>query len=505
MTLSITPASRTMPVTRPGRRAGLVIALLGVFAGAVTMIGAGVPSYWGDEAASVISAQRPLASLWSELLHVDAVHGMYYLLLHVWVSFAGTTEAAVRFPSAVAAGFAVAGTAALGRELFGMRVAVLAGLTAATIPQLTRMAVEARSYALTMAVAVWLTWWLVRLIRRGETRRRMWAIYPIGAALSIVLFMYLALMVIVHVVVVATMHPTRPVARVWIRSLACAGAAALPLIVLATSQQGQVAFLAHRHYATFANVIGRQWFGAWYIATLAWALIVVGVVTTLRHPAREPDRGSALVVWTWLALPTAVLLCGNAWLHPMYNMRYLTFCVPAAALAIALGVDGLSRLVRGPRLRTAVAVSLIAALAAVSAPTFAAQRTPYAKDGGSDLRQVADAVRQHGLPGEAIVFDESTKPRLERRLAIDLYPTAFAGLDDVALRTRAADTTGLWDRVAPLDALSADLLPHPVVWAVEAAHTGSRDIATLTALGYRVTETIRLHRTDLYRLTKDRS
>lgn len=44
-----------------------------------------IPSFWGDEAASVISANRPLDSLLEMLGHVDAVHGVYYFALHAWV------------------------------------------------------------------------------------------------------------------------------------------------------------------------------------------------------------------------------------------------------------------------------------------------------------------------------------------------------------------------------------------------------------------------------------
>src|SRR5690349_12244541 len=59
--------------------------IVGVVAAALGYVGAGIPSYWGDEAASVMSAQRSWSSLALELGRIDAVHGLYYALLHAWI------------------------------------------------------------------------------------------------------------------------------------------------------------------------------------------------------------------------------------------------------------------------------------------------------------------------------------------------------------------------------------------------------------------------------------
>src|SRR3954469_22800654 len=96
------------------RRLAPAIAL-GFVAAVLGFAGSWIPSYWGDEAASVMSASRPFSSLASELTKIDAVHGAYYAFLHVWVNLFGTSELATRLPSAVAVGFMVAGTVVLVR------------------------------------------------------------------------------------------------------------------------------------------------------------------------------------------------------------------------------------------------------------------------------------------------------------------------------------------------------------------------------------------------------
>lgn len=508
MTATIVAPSPSPGAPERARRLspGWTIAGLGAAGCAGSMIGIGVPSFWGDEAASILSAERPLPSLVGELMHVDAVHGLYYIFLHFWIGALGASETAVRFPSTVAAGFAIAGTVALGWELFGPRVAVFAGLAAIAVPELTRMAIEGRSYAIGMAAAVWLTWLLVVLVRRCETRKRMWALYAVGTGLSVVLFMYLGFMVIVHLVVLVVKRPSRRVIQAWLEALLVAAAVALPLVVVALNQQHQIAFLAHRHYATFTNVVVRQWFGTWYAAAIGWALILAGAATTALHRGSKHQAGrNAIIVWAWLLFPTTLLLAGNTWLHPMYNMRYVAFCVPGVALGVAIGIDGLASLAPNRRIGRVIAMSMAIGLIVACVPRFVAQRQPYAKDGGSDLSQIANAVGEHAARGDAIVFDESVKPRLKPRLALDLYPDEFAGLDDIALLAPAANDAGLWDRVSALGTLGTQVISHRVVWAVEAKQSSSTDLDVLAAFGYQVIDTITLHRTVLYELVKESS
>src|SRR6478736_1674693 len=120
---------------------------LGVIGAAVGFAGSWIPSYWGDEAASVMSASRPLDGLVTELSKVDAVHGVYYALLHVWISLFGTSEVATRLPSAIAVGLMVAGTVVLARQFARRRLAILAGVVCIVLPRSTYLATEARSYA----------------------------------------------------------------------------------------------------------------------------------------------------------------------------------------------------------------------------------------------------------------------------------------------------------------------------------------------------------------------
>ena len=494
------------PAVVPSVRRVPVPWLLGLLGAVVGFAGAWIPSYWGDEAASVMSAERSWSSLAGLLGNIDAVHGLYYALLHVWVGAFGASEPATRLPSAVAVGLMVAGTVILAREFAGERVAVIAGVVAIVLPRTTSMATEARSYAMGAAAAVWLTVLLVRLVRR---RRGIggWGGYAVAAAACIYLFLYLGLILVVHGIYVTVVHRDR--LRAWLGSCAAALILALPIIALGYHQRTQIAFLARRDYATVRNVLVSQWFGTTVVAVIGWLLLAAAVATFIGAAARRsgalaPSRRLTGLALSWLLLPTAILLLGNATVSPMYNVRYLSFCVPAVALLIALGAEGigarLARPVRGPSTVVLIAVLVLSCL-----PVYAHQRTPWAKDGGSDWSAVAAYISANATTGDSVIFDQATKPSRDPRIMLSLYPTGFAGLRDVALALPYAERTQLWDAVVPnADAVAADRTLTSV-WAVElpAATGRPADIALLLHHGFTLETAQRVHRTTVYHLIKE--
>ena len=495
----LAPARRSSLATRVlVRRPALLLGILGTIIG---FVGSWIPSYWGDEAASVMSATRSLPSLAAELTTIDAVHGVYYAFLHFWMGAFGASELSTRLPSAIAVGFLVSGTVVLTRMFSGTRVAVVVGIVLILLPRTTSMATEARSYALGAAATVWVTVLLVRLLRNRIGSISGWFAYGAAMAASIYLFLYLGLLLLVHAAVVILAY--RSQLRVWARGAAIALVLSAPIVVVGYAQRDQIAFLARRNYATALNVFGSQWFDSLPVAALAWALIVVALVAaflTFRRMRHLP--GLTVLATVWLVLPTSVLLIGNATVSPIYNVRYLTFCTPAAAILIGLGIVALTRALR-PRARPVLAATLVLLLAGLCLPTYLAQRAPFAKDGGSDLRQVADYIGATAVPGDAIVFDQETKPSRDPRLALRLYPTQFTAVSDVALITPYDQTRGLWDDTAHIGDL--DLGSYSTVWAVELEPTSPLppDVSYLTSHGFTVESTALINRTTIYRLVRN--
>lgn len=87
---------------------------IAVLAAVISGAWASRPSLWFDEGATIsASASRTLPELWSLLGHIDAVHGLYYLLMHGWFAIFPPTELWSRLPSCLAIGAAAAGVVVL--------------------------------------------------------------------------------------------------------------------------------------------------------------------------------------------------------------------------------------------------------------------------------------------------------------------------------------------------------------------------------------------------------
>lgn len=514
---------------------------VGVLAALIGFWGAWIPSYWGDEAASVMSAVRPLRSLPAELLHVDAVHGVYYLLLHGWVDLFGTAEASTRAVSAIAVGLAAAGIVLLGARWWNPATGTVAGLLFALLPRTTDLAIEARSYALSIAAAVWLTVWIASIIRRGGARRLEWIAYAVATAASGALFLYLLFLPAVHLVaaltaarvgsdpaVDATRAARRRVLRSWIRAATGAAVLSLPFVAVSLAQKDQVAFIANRGYLTLQNILATQWFAAPDTAALLWIPLLLGIAASLLHLGTGPLGGlgrgldplahdAALLgphapravpaLWpalTWLVLPTAALVLLDVLVAPTYNMRYTAYSLPAATLLMGAGIVALSGwIARGRRTAVPLIVCGILAIAVAVAPHFQYQRGEFAKDGGADFRAAAETIAAGAQPGDALLFGESVRPSRNPRLVYRLYPERFAGMLDPQLRVAYDRKAGLWDTLAPVSDVAPALTARRV-WLIErpaAGHTAA-DTLTLMNAGYRLVQRTTLPRTEVLEFEK---
>jgi len=500
---------------------GPTAAVLGALAAFVTWLGSWNPSYWGDEAATVLSAERSIPALFAELSHVDAVHGLYYLGMHFWIQLFGASELSTRLPSALAVGALVAGTVMLGTRLAEVRFGILAGVACAVLPRTSFLATETRSYAIGTAIAVWIMVFFVGLWRRRELRRWPWLVLGALIASASYLFLYLVLLAVVQGAVLLASERGRALLRRWVQSLAVTAAGAAPIGLIAYAERHQVAFLAKRHYVTAQNVLVNQWFGMPGITVACWGLILLGLgvfvmgwragSTVAVLDRRRSDREVLLVGAAWLVLPTALLVLGNA-ISPMYNTRYLSYSAPAAALLIAFGAMTVTRIAvkaaADRRIRmSAVAVLgvVVVALAALATPDYLRDRGPFAKDGGSDMRQTADYIATHAQPGDAVVFDQSPKPSRRPEMAYRLYPQQFAAVTVPELLTPYYRRDSIWDRMEPIASIRSELASAPSVWAVELPKGSDipGDIQDLTAHGYRIVSTQLINRLEVFQLQKE--
>ncbi|MFD9356822.1 hypothetical protein [Streptomyces sp. NPDC060031] len=373
---------------------------------------------WRDESVTWQAAHRPLGGLWELLGQVDAVHGLYYLLLHgvfaVWDTaglpggLPGGGLWALRLPSVAATALAAAGVAAVGHRLAGERAGLIAGLAYAVAPPVQMYAQEGRSYALVAAAVVWATYLMLR---------ERWVAYAGVLLLGCWLHEFAVLALPAHGFAAWR-------SRGWRWSAGAVAAGLLPLALVSARQaQQQLGWLGRP---------GWQDWAAYGLAAVAALLLARGA-----SAPRELVR---------IALPLALLppglLLAVSLVHPWYVDRYVLYALAGLALLAGARLGA----ARGP-----LPWLLVAALLVPFGWWSAWLRTPESRK--DDVLAVAAAVRERARPGDAVLFLPS-----RRREWLLSSPRVYGSLRDVALERSPAASRSLQGTERPAPEIRAALL-----------------------------------------------
>jgi mannosyltransferase len=325
-------------------------------------------SMGNDEVATRWAALLSLRELAHLLSNVDAVHGLYYLIMHAWVAV-GSSPTALRVPSVIAMTVAAALVAVLARRLTGSPwPALFAGIFMALTPTISYYAQTARSYAMVLACVVAMTIVLVRALdveaAGGDPRqvRRWWIGYAALVTLSSYLNEMALLVLAAHAVTVLVARPGRRVFERWFTSGAIGAVLVLPLLALSVKERGAIGWIP-RPGLNALRILFHDYFGATdVVALLLLACAVVAVLPERAarrapSPATAPDGattstapdGATTTPW-WrggvslpsvaaplLVIPAFLLLAESRVLHPLYADRYVLYGEAGAALLAGAG------------------------------------------------------------------------------------------------------------------------------------------------------------------------
>ncbi|MFG2002423.1 glycosyltransferase family 39 protein [Spirillospora sp. NPDC048911] len=403
------------------------------------------PAFWRDETVTIGVAERSPAEIVRLMGHIDAVHGLYYLLMHPVVTLFGPGEIAMRAPSVMAAAVAAGMTALLGARLADARVGLVAGVLVAVSPAISRYAQEARQYALATALAVVSTYLLVRAAEKGD--RRWFAGYAVSVAVLGWLQVFYLLLLPAHAVMVTTAHErVRLLLRRWAVAVASALLAVVPLLLEALPQRKlQVEWIPAPDQKAIEFLLEMLSGSSWSIVPVL-ALVLLALVRPVRRAGPVDPRWAGAA---WLFLPPAILL-GTSVLVPNYVFRYVLFCVPAVALMIGLALR---------RLPAWIAGIAVIAIAGATIPTQLKVREPDSR--ADDMRQLSVFLKQNERPGDAIVFSH-----LVFRRVMNAYPDAYEELNDIALARPGARTGTIDGQEVPPAELARRLTGVQRVWYV---------------------------------------
>jgi mannosyltransferase len=470
----------------------------------VVMLGIGLwgldrGGMWGDESVTYLVGRRTVPQIWRLLHGMDAVHGLYYLLMHA-VLAVHSDEVVLRLPSVCGAAATAGLVAAIGVRLARPRVGLWAGLLYAVTPIAGHYAQEGRSYALVAAGVAGATLLLVtgvegRSGRSGWT----WSLYGGVVAVTCLLHELAVLVVCAHAVTLALARVSRGVWCGWGSAVGVAGVVLFPLVWVSRGQSAQVGWLGVPGWEKAEGLVRDFAVGGTGVAF--WASVLLAV---LGLGAVRP----AVVAVPLLVVPPGVLMAVSQ-IRPLYHERYVLYALAGAPLLVAAGAERVAEVAgrlrpggrRVPtlphsRLRssggTPIALrndcphggggpsgrrpsrrhirhrSLYAPLAGVLVvslvflhhlPLYRQDRSPAHRP--EDLGAVSVLAGREIRGGEPVLF----VPSVWRLVAL-AYPKGFRGADDLALRVSGVGSGTLSGRESEPRELRRRLAGVDRVWVV---------------------------------------
>lgn len=304
---------------------------------------------------------------------------LYFYLMHYWVKWAGTSEWALRLPSALFGTLAVLMTFLLGKEMFNSFVGLVAALLLALLPVQVYHSQQARMYSLLVLLAAAAAYTLNRALQRPSSVRH-YVLYGVVSAAGLythyvyVFFVAAQALFVLFVSPAAKQHRRR-----WFFTFLAVAAALLPWLLAVSAEQQQASadvtawargdvpagvLLTRTAFAVMSLVSAPGASLGWLAAAVACGFLLSGVVA-LRH------NGQALrLLCLWVVLPAAGIVAVNFLLdaNAVAMMRYWMLITPALYLLVALGVEWLCSRggARGWRVAAVVMLAVLCGWGAVA-------------------------------------------------------------------------------------------------------------------------------------------
>lgn len=451
----------------PDDRTILTALLFTILGLAVRLYGLTDASLWYDELYSLVLASSPVQGLLAATA-ADVHPPLYYLLLKAWTMVFGSSELALRLPSAIIGAATIYLLFIAGRQLIDDRTGLIAAGLLTISPLHIYWSQQARGYTLFTLLVVVLTILLLDLLEGKHDRAIPYIV--IGTAL-VYLHHFAWLFIGTHALVAAAAwwqgRASGRTARRIIGAIGGITALWLPWSIAFLRQASDVAgsywvpgFRLGELERTVLMQLGNL--PPAYLAVPLLVLGLAGLVAAVRtSQAGQEDR--ALTLLTWLIVPPLAILVVSVTVVPLFYHRFFQAVLPATLLVVAYG----ARTLLGPRLRYLPALGL-AALTLISLGTWTVNAELE-----EDWRATAGLLDEQVPADAAVVFHEPlvqrgatyygdpvydmyghprAHPLLDQRLA-DLdrlherYDEVWVVLDQDLNETEAQDGDDvLWDR-----------------------------------------------------------
>jgi mannosyltransferase len=399
--------ARSVLNPRPTRAQLWAISLVGLtlLAFGLRLYGLGFQSLWRDETDALLFADKDLLAHLRTFTAVGENGALYFALLGAWIGGAGSSEVALRMPSALVGTFTIPLTAVLGRRLLGPGAGLMAAALLAISPYHIWYSQEAKMYTIFAADTTAALLALLLALARGGWWR--WVIYVFIVSAGFYIHLLSALQVLVHLAVGGLSLAAHPEWRANARGFAASmGILLLPYIPLALWQFGVVASPPQSGYpeVSVAEALRVLTFG--FSANSAPVpspamvfgnLLLVTSALALAPFARDRTRHgwfAPTVLLAALAIPVAAVLLLQV-RYPLFQDRYLISSLVPYELLMGAGTMALWA---NARPLAPLALLLVAFVSMTSIRWSSS--TPIK----SDFRAAAQLIEAGRKPGDRVMF-----------------------------------------------------------------------------------------------------
>ncbi len=219
----------------------------------------------------------------------------------------------------------------------------------------------------------------------------------------------------------------------WALAVIATAAVLIPIVIGAYAERGATAWLGQPGWPQAGTLVTS-------LAGSAVLIVPIAALGVIAVAAAAVGFGCSLtsadVALPWLVLPPVILLAVSQ-IHPLYDLRYVVFCLPAVALLASDGLGWLARftarytarLAWGPVMAAAAwlpSLVVVVFIAAASVAPQEAVRAPWSRP--DYLRRVSKIVGRYARAGDAVLYILANS-----RIVSQGYPGPFRKLRDVAL------------------------------------------------------------------------
>ncbi|MDG4824879.1 glycosyltransferase family 39 protein [Asanoa sp. WMMD1127] len=333
---------------------------------------------WADELATWGNTTVSWGEFWHQLKGTDASIGPFYVLIRIWTAVFGDSDLALRLPSVLAMAGAAAIIGRLGIRLGSWRVGLLAGITFAILPIVTRFGQEARPYALATFFAALATLLLLRMLEGFTLGIAM----AYAAAVAAVGLMHLVALLLLAAHGLAVLLLKRKLLWRWIPSAFAGLLPLIPIVLIGRRQQGnQIGWIPFTDLHQI-QAYGLEFFGG---ALIGGAMLALGVAAVSR------ERGAVVGISIGV-VPVVTLMALGSVAH-LWQQRYVLYTVVGWAVLVGLLLAKRS---------VVAAVSTLAALAILALPGHVEVRKPSFRY--QDTKAVVALIDRDFQPGDGIVY-----------------------------------------------------------------------------------------------------